>query len=159
MAAQSILEGRRQQSWKGSGRYGTVHLCNVLSKDGQSEECALKVQSPTESLAVEYKYLVLLNQRVKPDESGFLPFPCPLGHYMHDNGGMLLTSYIPDCCTLLHAAENLNDVCRVQMIDSKTRGLIATLFTARILTQVVVLHKNRVLVSNESYANVYCLIL
>ena len=130
----------------GSGTNAKVFLCSVLSDDGQSEECALKVQSTGESLVLEYRYLSLLLLRIEPDESGFLPFPRLMGHYMFNGGdSMLLMNYEPGCLTALQAVNYaLNNT---KLIDGTTRAVLATYFTARLLTHTVKLHKNRILVS------------
>jgi hypothetical protein len=130
----------------GRGAYGVVVL--MESDDvNENDAIAVKVQSPTDSLAWEYDVLLRVERRV-PTSCSFGPYPFPraLSFVSLADGGMLSMT--------TGSKSGLNLVDLVNIYQTKIGGsvpeLLALHYTSRMLRIVEFLHwHGKVLVSSE----------
>jgi hypothetical protein len=120
----------------GRGAYGTVVLLG--QNDKGSSAVALKIQTPTDSLALEYEILQKVKARVKKDVSTAdpFPFPCPLSFISLSDGGLLSMS------AGSKSGMNLVDLSNIYRTQERVAlpELIAFHYTARMLKHMEVLH-------------------
>lgn len=129
----------------GSGSYGTVILCSLLSSP--QNNIAMKVQEEPRSLAWEYEILNKIENRIKKQigrgnrkESYNAAFPAALTFTMFSDGATM--GMTPGSCTGL----NLLDI--VNTHKGSVPELLAIHYTSRMLKHIETLHlKAKVLVS------------
>ena len=124
----------------GRGAYGVV----VLMKKHKSEEVlAVKSQTPTSCLALEFQLLRKLQQRVGSNQCCY-PFPQPLSFVSLADGGIL--SMTAGSRSGLNIVD-LSNAYKVKLGDTVPE-LLALHYTSRMLKHVETLHsRGRVLVS------------
>ena len=119
----------------GRGSYGKVVLLESKD-DANAGVLALKAQSPTDCLALEYVILKAVEERVEPHCEAPFPFPRALSFVSVSNGGLL------GMTNGSLSGINLVDLVNVYKVleDTPVPELIALHYTIRMLKHIEVLH-------------------
>jgi len=117
----------------GRGAYGVVLLCT----DERGHSDALKIQAPIGSLAHEYSLSMSIEDRVKPDDSGFYPFPRSRALHAFSEGGLFsMTAGSDSGMTLIDVVNTY------KKIMGNVPELVAIYYTSRMLKHLESLHQD-----------------